>query len=62
MTDPKMGPMLEEIGQLIADILNDKGPDGAFIYAEADDMWQEAGIFKDLRIPGTPRIPGTSRN
>jgi hypothetical protein len=41
MTDPKMGPMLEEIGQLIADILNDKGPDGAFIYAEADDMWQE---------------------
>jgi hypothetical protein len=40
--------MLAEIGQLIADILDEKGPEGGFVYAEAGDMWQEVSIFKDL--------------
>jgi hypothetical protein len=48
MTDTEMGPMLAEIGQLIADILDEHGPEGAFMYAEAGDMWQEVAIFKDL--------------
>jgi hypothetical protein len=48
MTDPKMAPMLAEIGRFIADILGEKGAEGAFMYAEAGDMWQAAGIFKDL--------------
>jgi hypothetical protein len=48
MTDAKMGSTLEGIGQLIADILNEKGSEGAFMHAQAGDMWQAAGIFRDL--------------
>jgi hypothetical protein len=48
MTDTAVGPILEEIGQFIAKILHDHDPDGAFMYAEAGDMWQEISIFKDL--------------
>ncbi|MEQ1549390.1 MAG: hypothetical protein ABL918_12210 [Chakrabartia sp.] len=48
MTEPTIGPILEEVGQLIADVLGDVEPEGAFMYAEAGDMWQGASIFKDL--------------
>jgi hypothetical protein len=48
MTNSAIGPILEEIGQLIADVLHGENPNGAFMYAEAGDRWQEISIFKDL--------------
>lgn len=48
MADSTTGSILAEIGQLIVDSLGDYDPEGAFMYAEAGDMWQAPSIFKDL--------------
>ena len=47
MPQASTGPILEKIGQMIADIL-DGEPEGAFMTAEAGEAWVEASIFKDL--------------
>jgi hypothetical protein len=59
MTDQTTGLILAEIGQMIADVLQDENAEGAFMYAEAGDMWQEASIFKDLGNRVTFRFPST---
>jgi hypothetical protein len=48
MSINESGSLLERIGQMIAEVLPDGDPEGAFMYAEAGDQWVEAGIFKDL--------------
>lgn len=46
--DPRiqMGDMLNGIGQHLADIL-EHHPDGAYLYAEMDEGYCEAGVFYD---------------
>jgi hypothetical protein len=47
MSNSIAGPMLERIGQLIADIVPGDDLEGVWMYAEAGDQWVEASIFKD---------------
>ncbi len=46
MADLTIGPILNEIGILISEILDDD-TEGAFMYAEAGDGWAEVSVFKD---------------
>ena len=46
MLNEKMADILAQLGQHIAEIINGD-PEGSYMYAEADDWFQEAGIFKD---------------
>ncbi len=45
MTDPGIGPRLTEIGQIIADIFHDHDPEGAYMYTEVGDRWQEVSVL-----------------
>jgi hypothetical protein len=47
MAQHETGPIYEAIGRLISNAL-DGDAEGAFMYAEAGDNWQEASIFKDI--------------
>jgi hypothetical protein len=47
MSNSIAGPMLERLGQLIAEVMPDRDPEGAWMYAEAGDQWVEATIFQD---------------
>lgn len=47
MSTVEMGDILNAIGQHTADILGEI-PNDVFVYIEAGDNWQGAGIFKDI--------------
>lgn len=48
MTTPSIGLLIEQIGQLIADLLPENNANEVFMYALVGDMWQETAIFHDL--------------
>jgi hypothetical protein len=47
MSYEQAGPLLNALGQSVAEILGEV-PEAALLYAEVGDGWQEAGIFKEM--------------
>lgn len=47
MVNAKLGPMLTDLGQHVADLLGFV-PQEAMLYVEAGEGWKEAGIFSDI--------------
>lgn len=46
MVNVTIGPILEEIGQIIAELV-DGDPNGSYLYAEAEQGFQAPTLFKD---------------